>query len=52
MKNENDINSGVKVKHAGIIYETGNRRHSEVELYRNGKFEKIVLIRDIRKVDK
>jgi len=49
MKNENDIESGVRVKWKGDKYVTGNRRHKLVELYDGQTFVRSVKISNIKK---
>lgn len=50
MKNENDLDGGVKVLWRNKVYVTGNRRHEKVELYKNRKFIRIVNISSIRAI--
>ena len=47
-----EIKAGVKVIYKGKEYETGNRRHSLVEIYKDGKFYKVVSVNELTKTTK
>jgi hypothetical protein len=48
---EDNLKAGVIVEYKGKTYETGNRRHTLVELYKNDKFVCTVAMSQVKVVN-
>ena len=46
--NEENVKAGIEVMYENAIYTTGNRRHTQVELYRGDKFVLTVAMKNIQ----